>query len=215
MIAPLVYLLHSLPSYGRTAVDSASPPSCRAFGQTVSGNVVGGVAEVTTGAVETRRRAPQPVRAEGGFLNTPEGPGASGQRLETSRVPAAARLVAACEVSGGRRGEAACASGAICAYVSGNSVTCRLVGRWLSARPLEHRKGAEGSSCLREWTVQEGRPVPAQWPWQPGLASRGPNTWGRGAQPTCVGHCARCFRTATLWSAHGDLQVVPRDCSGR
>lgn len=75
---PPVHLLHSLLLYGWTAIDPASPSSCRAFGQTVSGNMVGGMAEASTGAAETQSRAPQPARAEGGFLNTAEGPGPPG-----------------------------------------------------------------------------------------------------------------------------------------
>lgn len=78
VIAPLVHLLHSLLLYGWTAIDPASLSSCRAFGQTVSGNMVGGMAEASTGAAETQSRAPQPARAEGGFLNTAEGPGPPG-----------------------------------------------------------------------------------------------------------------------------------------
>lgn len=30
-------------------------------------------------------------------------------------------------------------------------------------------------------------------------------TWGCATQPTCAGHCARCFVTMILLNAHGDL----------
>lgn len=77
----------------------------------------------------------------------------------------------------------------VCAYVSGESVTCRPMGRWLRARPLEHRKGAEGASHLRESTVQERRPVPGQWPWKPGPVSRGPGCPG----PRCPAHLCQAL----------------------